>query len=1371
MASKSVQPLVIDLGIKGAEKLAGLKSSFRDLAKTVGLTDSGLEEARQGIIKYAASANQSEALIRGQIKAFEGLREQAAMGGKLYLELGTQITQLNSELRGSTDAVEEQRASLVRAGQAAKGSAVDIRSVVAELERLQKSARPGSSAFAQLSKDIGVLKSQLKGTNVEVKKFNAGFEISQRPAMSLEKIQRQVGRLTEGLKGLNFVSDDFVNVQQRIALLGQVESATVGRQQVIARERMFAGQAFKAFAAGPAGGLALPKTVAALNLEINELQDRLSNTVPGETYANLTVKIADKQRELQQILAGSSSAYDKLAAAQDRSARVAQKMADIQQYQATTVGRMAPGVGGYRDPETGAMIARGQGQIADRAAYRKRGEAFTEGVVSAAQRLGAVPALPMAGTTTAPGTGAARSGMARSLTGQVEVTRRPLLSADLPRDYLERTRANLAAAPSAAVGVAPGVGFGEQVIKKHVSALKEAAAAYRPYNKAIRDARASSNGSISSINNLKNALIAKRNEVPTTSAAFRRLTSEIENLDRKSERVSRRMSRRRMSPMQMTQAAGAVLSGGIFGGPEGFLGGAIGATGGVGGAFAGAAIGAQVGGLRRQLGEFADYAAEIKRLEIALKGITEVQDDAVASQASYSRAVAAAADVTKDLNVPQEVAIRGITRLTAAVKGAGGGVADAELAFKNITSAITATGGGAEQVQGAITALVQIFSKGKVSAEEINQIAERLPGTFNKIAEASGRTGPELTKALQKGEVGLNDLMKFLVQLGGEYGELAEKIAGSSEAAGQRLQVAYNNMRIEIGNALQPIGAEFQDAFTEFIEDITPTLVAVLPKIGEFFLLLAKNIDTVVVAMKSALAVLAVGKIAAIVASIGSLSAAFFTLKLNAIVATKALIGLNGAALLNPYTALAAGVAAFATNLFLAAKEQKRLNTLIREGSIADVESEISTLRTEKAKLEPKVYLPKSGTTQLDLRYDANASRLKEIDDTLEKLQERRRTAEIDARQGAGLSGALLTGQLTQFQNIKTDPTDDGTGKGAARMSELELTLRRQIRDAILNENQLKQISVQYQLDMLAASREVEDVIKRTNSQEEAAQKKDIAFRSLIEQQMEKLVSDLEEDRRSAEEKKRLEAERALALQEIQLITGEITQEQYDQLKITQQAEELTRLFPGYFDDVRKALEEANAPVNEFKDGLKKVFEEAINLKDALANKAVQAVQTLGDTFADFAATGKADFRGMTVSILQDLSRIFAKAALFKGLSLIPGVGSFLGFADGGVTAKNKVVPFAYGGIVNKPTLFPMANGAGLMGEAGPEAIMPLRRGSDGRLGVEASGGVGNVVVNVNASGSRVEGDQPNAKALGSAIGAAVQAELIKQKRPGGLLS
>lgn len=68
---------------------------------------------------------------------------------------------------------------------------------------------------------------------------------------------------------------------------------------------------------------------------------------------------------------------------------------------------------------------------------------------------------------------------------------------------------------------------------------------------------------------------------------------------------------------------------------------------------------------------------------------------------------------------------------------------------------------------------------------------------------------------------------------------------------------------------------------------------------------------------------------------------------------------------------------------------------------------------------------------------------------------------------------------------------------------------------------------------------------------------------------------------------------------------------------------------------------------------------------------------------------------------------------LFKGL---------MPFADGGGFTQGRVTAFANGGVVSGPTLFPMRGGTGLMGEAGPEAIMPLTRGADGRLGVQASG-------------------------------------------------
>jgi phage-related minor tail protein len=82
--------------------------------------------------------------------------------------------------------------------------------------------------------------------------------------------------------------------------------------------------------------------------------------------------------------------------------------------------------------------------------------------------------------------------------------------------------------------------------------------------------------------------------------------------------------------------------------------------------------------------------------------------------------------------------------------------------------------------------------------------------------------------------------------------------------------------------------------------------------------------------------------------------------------------------------------------------------------------------------------------------------------------------------------------------------------------------------------------------------------------------------------------------------------------------------------------------------------------------------------------------------------------------------------------SLLGGLSGALPFAKGGVPGH--VVPFAEGGVVSAPSYFPMGRSLGLMGEAGPEAILPLQRSSDGRLGVAASGGGApvNVVFNVS---------------------------------------
>lgn len=81
-------------------------------------------------------------------------------------------------------------------------------------------------------------------------------------------------------------------------------------------------------------------------------------------------------------------------------------------------------------------------------------------------------------------------------------------------------------------------------------------------------------------------------------------------------------------------------------------------------------------------------------------------------------------------------------------------------------------------------------------------------------------------------------------------------------------------------------------------------------------------------------------------------------------------------------------------------------------------------------------------------------------------------------------------------------------------------------------------------------------------------------------------------------------------------------------------------------------------------------------------------------------------------------------------------VGGLIASADGNAFADGRVLPFAKGGVIASPMLFPLRGGTGLAGEAGAEAILPLRRGADGRLGVASEGGTAgmNITFNVTAA-------------------------------------
>jgi len=152
------------------------------------------------------------------------------------------------------------------------------------------------------------------------------------------------------------------------------------------------------------------------------------------------------------------------------------------------------------------------------------------------------------------------------------------------------------------------------------------------------------------------------------------------------------------------------------------------------------------------------------------------------------------------------------------------------------------------------------------------------------------------------------------------------------------------------------------------------------------------------------------------------------------------------------------------------------------------------------------------------------------------------------------------------------------------------------------------------------------------------------------------------------------------------------------------------------------------------------------------AKQKLRELERLGDSFGRRMSGAFADavFSGDGLSatlksLALDMSRLALRSAFQPltgaiGNGLASLAGGLTPFAKGGVVGTPMPKPFAQGGVVASPVTFPLGGRMGLAGEAGPEAIMPLARGTDGRLGVRTQGAGGGVTITMNISTPDAEG-------------------------------
>ena len=643
----------------------------------------------------------------------------------------------------------------------------------------------------------------------------------------------------------------------------------------------------------------------------------------------------------------------------------------------------------------------------------------------------------------------------------------------------------------------------------------------------------------------------------------------------------------------------------------------------------------------------------------------------------------------------------------ARLRPVGKSLDEIQTTFEGFNAVALVSGTSAGAASAAFLQLSQALGSGRLQGDEFRSISEQLPGILKLVADELKVNVADLKELGSEGKLTADVLINALAKGFDENKDKIQAILAQSPAAKFK---AFGNAVSQLSTA---VGTELLPVITPFVEKATELL---------------KQVGGMPQPLKQAAGgILLLGTAAAIaLPAIGGLAT------------TLSVMGTAQIAALGKIVLGLAAIGGTSALIFELSKSVTEFQDLIDTGSVEDLQKEAERLETAIAGLEKPAVV---GGQSLD---------------------------------GMGVSAAVASGELSELQSklqrVQTaiaQRTDLRPQQGAFDFSAVQAAIekaQKAMQPKPLTEEEKKLLERTQQQNQAASERLRISTAELGIMQEQSATDKIRLQFALKKANTEAKYTQMLSKALSDEERSNLQAAQRNELETLRLERNQqITQALQDQFDMYEDLDTSVLTFTGHTQVLSEEFKSiADTINNEILNGIQGMIDGTKTLGDVASSM----LRRLANQFLEMAVMGKQGSGGIA-------------GALFSALGF--GLNPLSGFSGGGLKSglDSKALFNTDLGLPSlgaMPSGFSFANGgrppvgkASLVGERGPELFVPSRAGTivpNNQLGGSTS-----IVVNVDASGTEVQGNQGNADQLGRLIGQAVQAELIKQKRPGGLLT